>query len=96
MPLRTRPEHVEVRAAIGRVGGLQLARRLLDAPQDDRRIAIEGRSAVLAGLREHRLERRRQAIGRQRRRPMFVDDATCSGFERAGERRRGFGHVDRR
>ena len=29
----------------------------------------------------------------QRRRPMFVDDTTCSGFECAGERRRGFGYV---
>ena len=48
---------------------------------------------MLAGLREHRLERRRQAIGRKRRRPVFVDDAARRGFEGAGERRRGFGHV---
>ena len=35
----------------------------------------------------------REAIGRQRRGPMLVDDAPGRGLERAGQRRGCFGHV---
>ena len=90
---RDAAQQVEIRTAIGRVRRPDLARRLLDSPQDDCGVAIEGRSTVLAGLREHRLERRGQAIGRQRRRPMLVDHAARRRFERAGERRHRFDDV---
>ena len=75
------------------VVGPDFARRFLDPPQDDRGITLEADPAVLAGFGDDRLERGREAIGRERRRPMFVDDAARRGFEGARERRGGFGHV---
>ena len=86
-------QQVEVCPGIGPVGHSDLKRSLPDPPQDDGCIALERRSAVPARFGDHRLERGREALGRRRRRPMIVDDATSRCFERAGERRDALDHV---
>jgi len=91
------PEHaaeqVEICAGIGRVGHPDLMRRLPNPPEDDCRITLEGRSAVLARFGDHRLEGGRESIGRRRRRPMIVNDAASRRFERARERGDASDHV---
>src|SRR5437762_1075744 len=77
-------QQIEVCPGIGPVGHPDLKRSLPDSPQDYRRIALERRSSVPARLGDHRLERGREALGRRRRRPMIVNDATSRRFERAG------------
>jgi len=86
-------QQVEVCPGIGPVGHSDLKRSLPDPPQDDRRIALERRSPVLARFGDHGLERGGEALGRRRRGPMIVNDATRRCFERAGQRRDAFDHV---
>ena len=86
-------QQVEICPGVGPVGHPDLIRGLPDPSQDDRRVPLERRAAVLARFGDYRLERGREAIGWRRRRPMIVNDAASRCFEGAGERRDAVDHV---
>src|SRR3954470_15477161 len=81
------PQNFDKRVAIV---GLELPyarRRLTDLLEHDGGVAFERRSAALTCFREPRLERLNEPLGRQRRRPVIVDESLCGGL--VGRRERG-------
>ena len=55
-------EQIEKGAAVVGSCRADLARRFLDPPQHDGRVALERRAAALAGFGQQRLQRRQQAV----------------------------------
>src|SRR6185503_560182 len=87
------PQHVDEAAPVRGLRRAHVAREGGDAAQHARGIALERAAEAAAHLGERRLERVREALGRERRGAVLVDHAARRGLEGRRERAGAFLHI---